>query len=315
VGGATPARRVFIPRRSSLAAAAESLAAHQVIAHPRWFALYARLKRLDRKLQPGIYVFAAQTQWSEVLRRLATASATEYRLTIAEGLNLGEIAAEVEAQVGMPAASLLAAARDPRLIAEIGLGAGSLEGYLFPETYRVAFDVTPPQLLRRLADQFGAVWDSLAQRPARLPLPLARHEVVTLASIVEKEVRFDDERAIVAAVYFNRLRRRMPLEADPTVVYALGRRVPRLLFEHLEVNSPYNTYRRPGLPPGPIASPGRASLEAVLWPAQVPYLFFVARPDGRHIFSRTWREHSAAKAEAARLRRAAQGNGPPGTSR
>jgi UPF0755 protein len=132
---------------------------------------------------------------------------------------------------------------------------------------------------------------------------MTRHQVMTLASIIEKEARVASERPTIAAVYHNRLKRGMPLQADPTVLYALGRHENRVLYRHLEVESPYNTYRNPGLPPGPIASPGLASIEAALFPADVPYLYFVAHPDGHHEFRATLREHNEAVRQMRRLRR------------
>jgi UPF0755 protein len=140
---------------------------------------------------------------------------------------------------------------------------------------------------------------------------MSRHDVITLASIVEKEARLPEERAAISAVYHNRLKKGMLLQADPTVQYALGRHVERVLYKDLEIDSPYNTYRKPGLPPGPIASPGAASIEAALFPANVPYLFFVAHPDGHHEFRVTFAEHEKAVQEARRLR----GDGGAGRGR
>ena len=133
---------------------------------------------------------------------------------------------------------------------------------------------------------------------------MSRNDIVALASIIEKEARLPEERSVISAVYHNRLKRRMPLQADPTVQYALGRHVGRVLYRDLEVDSPYNTYRRPGLPPGPIASPGLPSVEAALFPANVPYLFFVATPDGHHEFRTTFSEHREAIGEIRKARRA-----------
>jgi UPF0755 protein len=183
-------------------------------------------------------------------------------------------------------------------------GVRSIEGYLFPAVYRVAFDAEPQQLVAQMVRQFLTVWDSTWDRLAQDSLGMTRHEVLTLASIVEAEARVARERPMIAAVYLNRLRRRTPmkLEADPTVIYALGKPVHRVLFSHLRIDSPYNTYLHYGLPPGPISSPGRASILAVLHPAQHPYLFFVARPDGTHMFSRTAGEHVDSVVVARRLR-------------
>jgi UPF0755 protein len=153
-------------------------------------------------------------------------------------------------------------------------------------------------MVRRFLQVWQPEWDARLQT-----LAMNRHDIVALASIIEKEARLDEERPVISAVYHNRLRDGMPLQADPTVQYARGQHTNRVLYRDLEIESPYNTYRNAGLPPGPIASPGRASIEAALFPADVPYKFFVAHPDGHHEFRVTFREHTEARAE---IRREAQ---------
>ena len=152
-----------------------------------------------------------------------------------------------------------------------------------------------------MTQRFEAMWDP-AWDDRLQELAMNRNDIVTLASIIEKEAVLPEERAVISAVYHNRLKRRMPLQADPTVQYALGLHRDRLYFKDLRVDSPYNTYRYPGLPPGPIASPGKASIEAALYPARVGYLYFVAMPDGHHEFRKTFTEHSAAVRAAKRAR-------------
>ena len=174
--------------------------------------------------------------------------------------------------------------------------ATDLEGYLFPETYRFAEGLAPADILREMVVRYQAYWTP--ERRARLDsLSLDERGLVTLASIVEEEARVGEERPIIAGVYTNRLEIGMLLQADPTVQYALGEPKARLLFADIDrvADDPYNTYTHPGLPPGPIASPGASSLDAALYPADVPYLFFVARPDGSHEFTRTNREHVNAR--------------------
>jgi UPF0755 protein len=192
-----------------------------------------------------------------------------------------------------------AAVRDSAWRADLGITAPTLEGYLFPDTYTFAKGTSARAVVRTMLDRFEAVWrDDWTARLA--VLGITRHEAVTMASLVEKEARIADERPTIAAVYWNRVRVGMRLQADPTVQYALPEHVDRLLFVHLEVDSPYNTYRYDGLPPGPIASPGASSLAAALHPADVPYLFFVAHPDGHHEFRRTFQEHQQAIAMVRR---------------
>jgi UPF0755 protein len=309
---------VYIPRGATLSAVVDSLTAHQVVESPGRFEMYARIKGLTRRVRPGLYEFLRGERWSTIVSALRTGRTFDFFLTVPEGLTVEEIAELASRRLRLAPDSVqravrdsfLAAARDPSLAGEFAItvqrGAKEpLEGYLFPETYRVSFDATPRDLVRQMLRQFHAMWDtSWDRRAARLAL--TRHQAVTLASIVEAEARVGSERRTIAGVYLNRLRRRMLLQADPTVIYALDEPVTRVLYRHLRVNSPYNTYRRSGLPPGPIGNPGRAALEATLDPELHDYFFFVARPDGTHMFSRTQREHADSVAVARRLRAEAE---------
>jgi UPF0755 protein len=173
----------------------------------------------------------------------------------------------------------------------------SLEGYLFPDTYQVPLGADERALIRLQWERFGQIWSPLAKQ---YQTKLSRHEVVTLASLIEREAKVDADRRPISGVLRNRLERGLRLEVDATILYALGQHKSRLLYRDLEVDSPYNTYRHAGLPPGPIANPGRASLEAALNPAQTDCLYYVARSDGTHIFSRTLAEHNRAKREIRR---------------
>jgi UPF0755 protein len=244
---------------------------------------------------------------------LARGRGVELRWAVPEGLMLSEVAALAATELHVSRDSFLAAAKDPTLLSDLGLppGAASAEGYLFPTTYLVPLHMGPRELVRLMVREFIAQWSPAWQ--TRLDsLGLSRHQLVTLASIVEAEVRYDPDRPYVAAVYENRLERGMKLEADPTVIYAYGRRLKRVWDRTLAVRSPYNTYQHPGLPPGPIGQPGRASVVAALYPARVPFVYFVAQPDGKHIFSTTYAEHLAAIARVKQLRRAARASRPSG---
>jgi UPF0755 protein len=212
----------------------------------------------------------------------------EWRVTLPEGVRLSRALAIISESTGIPLADLEAVA-DPAVYG-LNVPTGSLEGYLFPDTYTFPVGTSARQVVAAMVARFERAW--LPEWDARLAaLGRTRPEVVTLASIVEKEVRLVEEAPVVAAVYWNRLRIGMPLQADPTVIYALGRPTPRVMYADLEVKSPYNTYRNPGLPPGPIAAPGAAALAATVHPAQVPYRYFVAHPNGHHEFRTTYREH------------------------
>lgn len=298
---ASPPVRVSIPRGASLRAAAESLASARVISSPTLFRAYAALRGQDRAIKPGLYELRPGARWSDVLATLSGGAARHGTATIPEGYALSQIVPVLARVLGVPPDSVESAVRDTVLLRRLDVPTPTLEGYLFPETYTFA----PGTTARAAVNQMVAVfeqrwrpeWDAQLQT-----LAMSRHDVVALASIVEKEARKPEERPVISAVYHNRLRRRMPLQADPTVQYARGQHTARVLYKDLEIESPYNTYRRPGLPPGPIASPGTSSIVAALYPANVPYLYFVAAPDGHHEFRTTFSEHTRARAE---LRRAA----------
>lgn len=309
-----PRERVYIPRGASLAAVSDSLAAHRVVTSPRGFRLYGRFRGLGPRVQPGLYEFPHGERWRTVVAALKTGRTADILFTVPEGRTVVDIADLAAARLRLHHGSLsgeirdsfLAAARDPALRAAYGIAVPRgvkepLEGYLLPETYRVGFDASPRDIVVQMLKLSAAVWDSTADRRAG-ELGLTRQGVLTLASIVEAEARVPSERRRIAGVYYNRVRRHMPLQADPTVIYALGKHVTRVLYRHLQIPSAYNTYRVSGLPPGPINNPGAASIKAALDPEPHNLLFFVARPDGRHMFSRTPREHADSVAVARVLR-------------
>jgi UPF0755 protein len=318
-GPDAPKAHVYIPRGASLTAVADSLETHGVIETVWTFRLYARLRGLAKRVRPGLYAFPLGERFSVIVGALATGRTDDALFTVPEGRTVKEIAdlAADALRLAKDSArsavrdSFLAAARDPALRAEAGISVPPgvrepLEGYLLPESYRVAFDDTPRDLVKHMLHQFLAVWDTAADRKAAA-LGLSRHQVVTLASIVEGEAEFDPERRTIAGVYYNRIQKRMKLQADPTVIYAMkqvdDRPVHRVLLRHLQTRSPYNTYLHPGLPPGPINNPGRASIEAALDPQAHNLYYFVARPDGHHMFSHDVREH-ADSVRVARILRA-----------
>jgi UPF0755 protein len=309
-GGGGAAARVVIPAGVSFRAAADSLERAQLISSSRFFRFYAKLSGRDRALKPGTYLLERDLSWGELLDALTEGRGIVHTFTIPEGFAIADMTPTIARATGVAAESLLVAMSDSALRAQVGAIGPTLEGYLFPDTYTFPDGASARDIVSALVRRFEDVWQE--DWDARLSaLALTRHEVVTLASIVEKEARVAEERPVIAAVYLNRLRRGMRLQADPTVQYALGRHVERVLYRHLEIDSRYNTYRYAGLPPGPIASPGAASLEASLFPANVPYLYFVAHPDGHHEFRTTFAEHSAAVREMRReaRRRQAAGGG------
>jgi UPF0755 protein len=248
----------------------------------------------SRGLQAGEYLFDRPMTPLDVVRRVADGDVYTRRITFPEGLTVDEMARLYESAGFGTAAAFRQAARDAAGIRDIDPEAGDLEGYLFPDTYSLSRDTSPERLVDAMLRRFRTAYDADLQRQAA-EQGLTAREVVTLASLVEKETAKPDERPIVSAVFRNRLKIGMGLQTDPTVVYALqkaGRYDGNIRRVDLEIDSPYNTYRHAGLPPGPIAAPGRASLEAALRPADVEYLYFVSRNDGSHVFSRTLDEHN-----------------------
>ncbi|HUP39266.1 MAG TPA: endolytic transglycosylase MltG [Vicinamibacterales bacterium] len=247
-----------------------------------------------RGLQAGEFRFDRPMTPIEVIDKIARGDVYNRRLTFPEGLNIREMARIYEQQGFGKASAFMEAARDPAPIRDIDPAATDLEGYLFPETYSMPRDTTAGKLISLMVGRFRQLFTSDMQRAA-LALEMTPRQAVTLASLVEKETAQPSERPIVAAVYLNRLKIGMGMQADPTVIYALqraGRYDGNLRRDDLSFDSPYNTYRYPGLPPGPIASPGLASLKAAVAPATVDYLYFVSRNDGSHVFARTLAEHN-----------------------
>lgn len=292
---------IVVPRGAGALSIGRQLRQSGLVRYPRLFALAARVKGIEGSLKAGRYRVTGGMSWGEILDRIAAGEVVTFPLTVPEGFTLRELAPRVAEATGVPPDSVLRLATDSAFVARMGVPGPTLEGYLFPETYRFAEGLAPEDVLSELVARYHAYWTP--ERRARLDsLSFDERELVTLASIVEEEARVEAERPIIAGVYTNRLEIGMLLQADPTVQYALGEPKPRLLFADIDrvADDPYNTYTHPGLPPGPIASPGAASLDAALYPADVPFLFFVARPDGSHEFTRTNREHVNA---ANRIRR------------
>ena len=291
--------RVTVPAGASFGAAVDSLARSGVISSPKLFGFYASARGRDRELKAGTYVFQPGTSWNGVLDALTRGKGLVHTVTIPEGFSLASIAQLIGRALSVPPESVIAASSDTALRYRLDVPTPTLEGYLFPDTYTFAEGTSPSEAIRTLVGRFEQVWKP--EWDARLQeLTMSRHDIVTLASIIEKEARLAEERPVISAVYHNRLRIGMLLQADPTVQYALGKHVDRVLYKDLEVDSRYNTYKHVGLPPGPIASPGAASIEAALYPAKVPYLFFVAHPDGHHEFRQTFSEHTEARAQIRR---------------
>jgi peptidoglycan lytic transglycosylase G len=285
--------RVIIPRGASFGQATDSLAKARVVGSAKMFRLYGRLAGGDRNIKPGTYLLKQGTPWKDIVSALNGGHGLVNTITIPEGYTIRQIVPLLARTLKVPADSVRVAMRDTALLARLDIPNPTLEGYVFPDTYAFPVGTTARQAVREMVYAFERRWNpewdsSLGQ------LKINRNDLVTMASIVEKEARVPEERPVIAAVYYNRLRKGMRLQADPTIQFVLGRHVGRVFYKDLAIKSPYNTYIHKGLPPGPIASPGVASLAAAAHPADVPYLYFVASRDGHHEFRMTLREHTNA---------------------
>src|SRR5689334_15794548 len=285
--------RVIIPRGASFGQAADSLSHDGVIGSAKLFTLYGRVVGGDRNIKPGTYLLKHGTPWNSIIDALNGGHGLVNTVTIPEGWTIAQITPALARTLKVPAESVTAAVRDTALLARLDVPNPTLEGYLFPDTYAFPLGTTARQAVREMVYSFERRWKP-SWDSAALAMKINRNDLVTMASIVEKEARLPEERPVIAAVYYNRLRKGMLLQADPTVQYALGHHVGRVLYKDLAIKSPYNTYVNKGLPPGPIASPGVASLAAAASPANVQYLYFVASQDGHHEFRMTLEQHATA---------------------
>ncbi len=285
---------VEIPHGATATSVAGILHSRGLIRNGLFFRLLAGYKGLDGKLRAGEYEVSPAMSMMEILQRLVSGPILTHPFTIREGLTVEQTAAALASQGIVSADSFLRAARDPS-VAESVAPAGvdlkePLEGYLFPETYRIRKGATDAEIVSMMVRRFREVFSpELEARAAELGMTI--HQVVTMASVIEKEAAVDSERAIISGVFHNRLRIGMRLDADPTVRYALGKFSGPVTTADTKVSSPYNTYKFAGLPPGPIAAPGAASIRAALYPADTKYLYFVAKNDGTHHFSLNLRDH------------------------
>jgi UPF0755 protein len=284
---------IEIPPGSPFAGIAQKLEQAGVVSDARRFTLLARWRRATGQVHSGEYLFEAAATPEEILDRLTRGDIRRFQVTIPEGFNLREIAARL-ARVGIGKEDeILKLCFDAGFIEQLGVAADSLEGYLFPETYTYTATTRPRQLLQAMVEQLDAQLSPELLASAA-GLGLDRHQLLTLASIIQKEAGNVMEMPLISAVFNNRLRRGIALQADPTVIYGIKDFNGNLTRRDLKMSTPYNTYTRRGLPPGPIASPGQFALYAAAHPAQSKALYFVARGDGSHQFSNTLKEHNRA---------------------
>lgn len=290
--GSKPAE-VRVETGDSLAVVTRKLREQKIINNGLVFSLWARWRGAEKRIHRGLYRFDGGVAPREVLERLITGKGIFNAVTVPEGLNLKEIALLLHKLEIADRDKFLSQTADPNLLAHFGLQDKGFEGYLFPSTYYFTPATAEREIIATMAEQFRKV--SLPLLIQRSPsLRLSSHEILTLASIIEKETGVADERPLVSAVFYNRLKKQMPLQSDPTVIYGIKDFNGNLTRKDLHEASPYNTYRIAALPPGPICNPSVASIKAALQPAAVPYLYFVSKNDGTHLFSETIEEHNRA---------------------
>jgi UPF0755 protein len=292
---ATGSRVVDIPAHEGVLAIARRLRDAEVVRNAEVFVALGVVRGSARTLRAGEYEFPRGTTTLSALRLLESGKVRLHPVLHPEGATLTELARTMEQQQLVPGADVLRAASDPAFLRSVGVEGPSLEGYVFPDTYYFTRGLSAEQMLARTVQRMRAkLTPELVSRARERGLGV--HELLTLASIIEREAVVHDERRLISAVFWNRLQIGMPLQADPTVQYAVGKERRTLTRTDLATAHPFNTYTRTGLPPGPIASPGLAAIEAALDPAPVKYLYFVARDDQRHHFSTTVTEHNEAVA-------------------
>ncbi len=269
------------------------LVRRHIVSSEQRFRFLARLRGEDKRLKAGEYALTSTMTPLQVLDTLVRNKVLLHRLTIPEGFSNAQIAAEITRLGLADAAEFVQLVNDPNLAAGLGHRVDSLEGYLYPDTYYFPKGVTARKIIetmvRRFDTQFPEAW---RQRAAELKMSV--HQVVTLASIIEKETGAPQERPLISSVFHNRMKKKMRLESDPTVIYGIKDFDGNLTRKHLITPAPHNTYLIAGLPPGPIANPGHAAIEAALFPAQSDFLYFVSKQDGTHAFSKSYRAHRAA---------------------
>ncbi len=290
-----------VPSGAGFGEVTDTLAAHGLVGQPRLFRAFASLRGDDRNIRAGTYRVPSGIRWVPLLDRLVEGRVVTVPVTVPEGFTLRQIAPRLAALTGLEPDSVYDRLVSSDLEDTWSVPGPGLEGYLFPDTYHFAPKVPLDSVIQTMVTQYQRLWTP-ARRQRAEDLGMSEREAMTLASIVQAEARRNEEMPTIAGVFHNRLDIGLPLQADPTVQYALGERRARLLYSDIDsvADHPYNTYAHQGLPPGPIGAAGEDALEAALNPADVEYLYFVARPDGSHIFSRTLQEHNQARIRARR---------------
>ena len=307
-GSDAPPVEVDIPAGATFSEVVDSLSAGGLVGSTTLFKVYARLRGADRSVRSGRYSLRPGSSWNQIIGALTRGEVMTVPLTVPEGFRLSQIAPRIAQVAGVTVDSVQAYLANPEVVEELEVPGPTLEGYLFPDTYRFAAGTRVGTVVRTMVERYRDAWTP--ERRERLrALDWTEGELMTLASIIQAEALQVEEMPLISGVYHRRLDLGWLLQADPTVLYALGGPRDRLLFAAIDsvADSPYNTYTQGGLPPGPIGAPGDLAISAALQP-EGDFLFFVARPDGSHVFTRSLAEHNRAVAESRRLRRLDTGN-------
>ena len=294
--------KVSISKGSTLIDVSNQLFDQRIIKNKKSFILAVKTLGYEKDLPAGKFLIEEATTNYCIIKKIVNSVALSRKMTILEGWSVNDIALEIESKFNIKKDNFLKAVNSRRLLKNWGINSNSFEGYLFPDTYLLPEDANAEDVINKMVSEYNNNI-SPAMRQRMTEINLSENEVLTLASIIEGEAIFDSERPRISGVYHNRLKKRMRLQADPTIQYIIEDSPRRLLNKDLKIKSPYNTYLNYGLPPGPINNPGIESIKAALYPEDVDFLFFVARGDGYHTFTRTEKEHNKAKKEFQKIRR------------
>jgi len=293
VPGVSKKIELEIPKGSTFRQAIEILSKEKLIRDKNLFLFIGRVSGLDRKIRAGYYSIYESMSPLDIFKMLKKGQIIEYEFTIVEGDSLREIAEKLSEKGIMSRNDFMLLSSDEDFLASYTIDATTFEGYLFPDTYKIPKGMDPEDAIGTMINKMREKYSGKL-RARTSELGLSEREVLTLASIIEKEAKTDEERALISAVYHNRLRKGIPLQADPTSIYGIKSSREKITTKDLQRRTPYNTYVIKGLPPGPIASPGIKSIIAAMYPADVPYIYFVSNDDGTHRFSVTREEHISA---------------------
>ncbi len=292
-GSGKKAVMIDIPPGISLTKISSELTKNRVISNGFLFTIHARLEGYDSRIKAGTYRFTDGMSPRRVLKMLVDGDVYAYRFTVPEGYSIYQIAELLHKRGIFKKDSFLSRCFDSSLLTELGIEEHSAEGYLYPSTYEISPKMDEAAVIRTMVGKFRSVFSDRYDRRAHNQ-GLSLHRLITLASLIEKEAVVPEERPLIASVFLNRLKLKMPLQSDPTAVYGIRAFAGKITRQDILHKNPYNTYLITGLPPGPIGTPGDGALEAVLSPAKTGYLYFVAKNDGTHYFSRSLAEHNRA---------------------